>query len=338
VKNAKKHETLILATIVIGAGLLLGLFTTSEHVRALGINYLEGTQLEIIQSILNGQSADPWQYRVLAPFLVNIVRKLFAHFHIIHYTAASFIIFRIIQDTIILIFFYTYCRMLKLSMSYALIGMTILAWGMSYSHYDSDLQFNTFFDVIFYLLAGLCILQEKFIWIIPITLLAAFNRETSGLIPFLLLTISIFALPKGSVRKVMPIFIVAFLTYIVVFVGLRLVYGQKELYIPYGHHIGLDLLKFNLFRLATWQNLFSTLSIFPFVAIIGYHKWTLKLRVIFWTLVPIWFVIHAFGAIMSETRLFLVPQAMVFIPGALLSLAQQADLPNRTSAQLQHNG
>ena len=61
----------------------------------------------------------------------------------------------------------------------------------------SDIQFNTFFDVTFYLLAGLCILQKRFVWIVPITLLAALNRETSGLIPFLLM-FSIFALPEGS--------------------------------------------------------------------------------------------------------------------------------------------
>jgi hypothetical protein len=198
---------------------------------------------------------------------------------------------------------------------------------MSYSHYDSDLQFNTFFDIIFYLLAGLCILYGKFFWIAPITLLAALNRETSGLIPFLLLSVSMCALPKTSFRKVIPVFVTSFATYIAVFVGLRLFYGSQELLIPYGHHPGLDLLQYNLFRLVTWQRLIATLSIIPMIAIVGYQRWPLQLRVFFWVIVPIWFLIHAVGAVMAETRLFLVPQAMVLIPGALLSITQQAHDP-----------
>lgn len=50
----------------------------------------------------------------------------------------------------------------------------------------------------------------------------------------------------------------------------------------------------------------------------------IQARVEFWVVVPIWFTIHALGAVMAEIRLFLVPQAMVFIPGALLGPAQRA--------------
>jgi len=208
--------------------------------------------------------------------------------------------------------------------------MALLAWGISNSYYDSDLAFNTFFDIIFYLLAGLCILKGKYIWIVPITLLAALNRETSGLIPFLLL-ISVFMLQKGSLRKVMPVFIIAIAMYVAIFVGLRFIYGKQELFIPYGQHPGLELLVYNLFRTVTWRQLIGTLSIIPIIAIIGYKKWPLQLRIFFWAIVPIWFVVHAFSAVMAESRLFLVPQAMVFIPGALYCLTQSAhpaaDLP-----------
>jgi len=210
-------------------------------------------------------------------------------------------------------------------MSNALIGMAVLAWGMSYSNYDSDLSFNTFFDIIFYLLAGLCILKGKFIWLIPITFLAALNRETSVLIPLLLLSVSIFVLPKGALQKTMPVFIIAVAIYAAVFIGLRLLYGKQEVVLPYGHYPGLDLLNYNLFRQATWQQLIATLSIVPIIAIIGYKKWSLPLRVFFWVIVPIWFIVHAFSAVMAETRLFLVPQAMVFIPAALLSVTQQEE-------------
>jgi hypothetical protein len=260
---------------------------------------------------------------VLTPYLIGIVLKLFAHLHVPHHIAVSFIFFRIIQDTLILLLSYAYYRKFGLSFSYALIGMAILAWSISYSHYDSDLQFSTFFDISFYLLAGLYILQGRFVWLVPITLFAALNRETSGLIPFLLLSTSMFALPKGSLGKVMPVFVAALATYATIFFGLRLIYGHRDLFIPYGHYPGFDLLQYNLSRAATWQRLIATLSIIPLIAIIGYQKWPRQLRVFFWVIVPIWFTVHALGAVMAETRIFLVPQALVFIPGALLSLAQQ---------------
>jgi hypothetical protein len=54
-----------------------------------------------------------------------------------------------------------------------------------HSHHGSDFQFNTFFDIMFYLLAGLVVFAGRYKWIVPITILGALNRETSALIPVL---------------------------------------------------------------------------------------------------------------------------------------------------------
>lgn len=194
---------------------------------------------------------------------------------------------------------------------------------MSYSHYDSDLQFSTFFDIIFYLLAGLCILQERLAWIVPISIFTAFNRETSVLIPFLPITIALFSSHKGSLRQTIPICFPAFMSYVAIFIGLRLIYGKQELIVPYGYQPGFDLLLHNFSRIITWVQLIATLSVIPIMALIGYQKWPLQLRGFFWIIIPIWFVVYAFISVMAESRLFLVPQAMVFIPVALL-LAQQS--------------
>ena len=40
----------------------------------------------------------------------------------------------------------------------------------------------------------------------------------------------------------------------------------------------------------------------------------------FLVLAPLWFGIHAFLSVMGETRLFFVPQAILFIPAALCVL------------------
>jgi hypothetical protein len=325
-KNKTKYKTIAMTTIIILMGILLGVFTTSQYVRARDFSYIEERGYQIIrhQKIVEGNAGNPWQYRVLAPYLINGVLDLFKRIQIPNTIASSFFFFRILQDSLILLISIVYFRRLGISLPLALIGMMLLAWGMSYSHYDSDLSFNTFFDVIFYLLAGYCILRGKFVWIIPITILAAFNRETSGLIPFLPLAIAKFSLPKGSVRKMMPVFIASILCYGAIFIGLRLSYGEQILLTPYDHQPGLDLLWYNISRSITWENLVATLGIIPILALFGYSKWPVQLKVFFWVIVPIWIFIHAPAAVMAEGRHFLVPQAMVFIPGALI-FAQQAN-------------
>ena len=304
--------------------LSLGLFTTIAHVGQLGVYYLEeGGQLGRHLAVLQGQAGNPWQYRVLAPHLIEGIIALFKQLAIPYPTAVAFVFSRVVLDTFVLLLAYEYYRRLGLPLPHALLGMAVLAWGISYSHYDSDLQFNTFFDVIFYLLAALCILQGRYRWIIPITLLAALNRETSGLIPFLL-PAAVWAARPGSVRRVLPIAGAALATYVAVWAGLRLAYGSQELFIPYGHRPGLELLQYNLLRTVTWWQLIATLNIVPLIGLLAYRRWPPQLRAFFWTIVPVWFVVHALGAVMAETRLFLVPQALVFIPAALWALSRPA--------------
>lgn len=326
-RNITSNKTINLTFAIIAIGLLLSFFTTSHNVIYLGNKVLseKGLQVERHMDVLEGNAGNPWQYRVLAPYMIRVVFKVFVRLNLSNYIATAFIIFRFIQDTLIFLLSYIYYRKLYLSIPYSLIGMILLAWGMSYSNYDSDLQFNTYFDVIFYLLAGLSILKERFVWIIPITILAALNRETSGLIPILGIAIAVFTLPKGSVRKLLPVFISALLSYAAIFVGLRLFYGPQELIIPYETYPGLELLGYNLSSTKTWDQLFATLSVIPLIAFVGYRKWPKQLRVFFWVIVPIWIVIHAIGSVMAETRVFLVPQTLVFIPGALLSLSKLED-------------
>ncbi len=191
--------------------------------------------------------------------------------------------------------------------------------------YNSDMQFSTYLDVIFYLFAGLAILHRRFIWIPAIALLASLNRETSGLIPFLVLASIVgkdiwYKGLSGLKEKTEPlvIFGLSLAIYILVFVFLRFSYGPQPLLLPNGHHPGLDVLQYNLGSILTWDLMLATLGVIPFVALFGYRKWPLELRRFFWVIVPLWFAIHMVAAVMVETRLFLVPQAMIFIPGLLL--------------------
>jgi hypothetical protein len=300
--------------------------------------YLEqGLQIQRHTAVLDGSAPNPWQYRVLADYLVEGAIRLFQNIDIPHPVASAFVSFRFLQNLLIFGLAYLYYRKLKLSPVHALVGICLLAWGMTYAYYDSDLQFNTYFDIIFYLLAGLLIVVDKPVWIIPLMLLAALNRETSGLIPFMTLALILPSRRDAGLRrersaertvwkkdskkqKTVITAAVSLAIFGCIFVGLRLMYPHQEISMPYGHAMGLDLLRYNLFRTITWSQLFATLSIVPALALLAYKKWPPVLRIFFWVVVPAWFLIHPFTSVMAETRVFLVPQVLIFIPGALFLL------------------
>ena len=136
----------------------------------------------------------------------------------------------------------------------------------------------------------------------------------------------------------MPTVALALACYVGVFLGLRLLYGAQDLMLPYGHKPGLDILAYNLLRSVTFEQMLATLGVIPLVAALGYRQWPATLRAFFWTLVPLWLVIHAGMAVLAETRLLLVPQALVLIPAALFACgfkpaAEPAPAPARRSAR-----
>ncbi len=174
ITSSSNFRRIGLATAILAIALILGTFSTSEWVLARGLDYIEhGTQLKRHQNVLQHAATSHWQYRVLAPYMIEMVIRGLAQLHVPHHVAVAFIGFRIFHDTLLLVLAYFYFRKLGTDLLHAIVGMALLAYGMSYSHYDSDLSFNTFFDVIFYLLAGLCILHGRLVWILPITFVAA---------------------------------------------------------------------------------------------------------------------------------------------------------------------
>lgn len=309
---------------VLTASLTLGTFTTLAYVQARGLRYLdEGNQIVRHQRMMAGDAGNPWQYRVLSAYLVEGLIWASRAVGLPRPHVWAFISFRIAADAAIFLAAVVYFRRLGISMPHAIIGIMTLAWGMSYSHYDSDLQFSTFVDVVFYLLAGTAIVCQRPLWVVVITALGALNRETSGLIPLMYLVAALAAPPTTQRVKAVWVCGLSMGLYVLIFIGLRLAYGEQALIVPYGHAWGLPLIRYNLFRGVTWWQCFATLGIVPLLALVGYRSWPAHVRVFFWVVVPAWFLIHLVGAVMAESRLLLVPQALVFIPGALI-FAQQA--------------
>jgi hypothetical protein len=117
--------------------------------------------------------------------------------------------------------------------------------------------------------------------------------------------------------KVLVLGVASLALYAVTLVVLRASYASQPLILPYGHRPGWDLLRYNVTRWRTWRNLLVTLNVLPLLSVLSYRAWPIALKVMLWSVVPAWLVVHFLGAIAAETRLFLVPGSMVFIPGAL---------------------
>jgi len=280
-----------------------------------GTNFLYDGQLREHNNVLTGQAPNPWQYRVLSEILVEGLIDLCRLLGIPDSIGFGFVAFRLLQNVVLFLLAYALYRQLSTSKLLPLIGIALLAITIKNGFYDNDLSFNTYFDVIFYLAAVLLILRRQYFWVALLMIPAALNRETSGVIPFLMLAAILDNL-KFTQKKYLPVYL-AMAVFVITIVGLRLLFPNRPLYIPYKQTPGYQLLLYNLTRTFTWGQLFHTLGFAPLLSLAFFFVLPGLWQRFFLVLVPIWFGIHSFLSVMGETRLYFVPQAIIFIPAAL---------------------
>ena len=326
-------------------------------------NYYRGKavlQLSRHQAFLNGSSIffNPWQYRVLSPLLVEATFVVFDYtvFRVIDFSELSkvnliqgpedkvaaerdisrkaniikhnivFAFFRFVQNVIILYLSYLYFMLFVRNRLFGFFGVLFVSLIMGNAVVDSDLSFNVYMDIIFFLLAGIVIAKPcNDWWILPITVLGALNRETSALIP------AMYFFSRGGwvhypdVLRVLPgrrPFLITSLSavcFVLIFVLIRLYYGYKS---PEEWHIptGWEMLKMNLFSnesIKSYMELFAVFAVMPILCLLIFKRMNLILRIFFLTIVPVWFAINFWHGIVSESRIFLVPTLLVFLPATL---------------------
>src|SRR5688572_19243642 len=158
------------------------------------VNGAAHQHLEHHLSFLQGNSVyfNPWQYRVLSPILVEGFHRflnfsLYSWLPVSDVYNSSFKLFRVLQHLLIFAFAWFFYRNFSFNRPLRFLAITMLAGAFSAAAYGSDMAFNTYFDVLFYLLGAWLIFSDKNRWwFVPLTLIAALNRETSLLLPFLL--------------------------------------------------------------------------------------------------------------------------------------------------------
>jgi hypothetical protein len=282
------------------------------------------TMMERHRNLIAGHSEffNPWQYRILAPFMLEGIIQTFNTVLPGTPDILPYLFLRFVQILLLLYIAFYYYKSLNVSNPAVLFaGMMLLCYCISNSVFQSDLSFNTYFDVIFYLLAACVILNHQIYWIIPITFFAALNRETSGFIPFMLIAAFVGKGGGESMKNKWIIAGVSLVLFFIVFISIRLVYGYQEAEGIHGMTSPMAYLSFNLSFFRMYPQLFGTLGLIPVITLIGFAKLPKVLKNWFWLIVPFWFIIDLAKSTAVETRLFLVPQALIFIP-ALLCLAE----------------
>jgi len=211
------------------------------------------------------------------------------------------------------------------------LGIIFMSLSMGNAVNDSDFTLHTYIDNLLYLLAALVIIKGRNGWyIVLLTLIGATNRETCLLIPFLYLVsnieweswwkeklkISKFPWPRTKVILVTAASVVVFAA---VFVAIRAYYGyepQSQWKVP----AGLPMLKLNLISFTAVKSYFEMLgafSLLPFLCIYRFKQASRILRTWFIAIVPLWFLVHFILVVAYQSRLFLVPTFIIFLPMVL---------------------
>lgn len=300
-------------------------------------------QLSRHQQFLQGQSLyfNPWQYRVLCPWIVEsgyqllkftvqpVLKKItegkkYQAETVMYF--AVFIAFRFLLHALIFILAFEFYKKWLHNNRLIFFGFLWLTYSMGNSVRSSDLSFNTYMDVLIYLLA--LIVWVKRIstwWLLPIMIFGALNGETCLLIPFLFLFDPEQRDMKLKFNNLLPIGL-ALACFTVIFVAIRLAYGYQPptiYYVP----AGLAMLKLNLLsgmaRYA-YMEVLGTISLLPFLALICRREIPDLFKKLFIWMVPVWFAIHYWSVVTWESRLFLVPVVIVLLPIALLLIEKSS--------------
>ncbi len=316
------------------------------------------------RAVIEGRSEyyNPWQYRILSPYIVegllwvyNItVDKIYPVEQKVRFSIADtsgqneetgeFV--RLMQTPgamkymIIFIFFRFAEHLLIFYLSWRLwahfiknkwlifFGSCFLALAFGNAVTAADLSFNTYVDIILYLLAAIIILEKKNPWwLVPITILSAFNRETGLLIPALYFisntgmeNFNPVKLNLGSIRfpkkNVWIITIILYIIFFAIFFALRSHYGYRPQQV-WKAEAGLPMLKLNLFSavgVKAYMELIGTFAVIPLVILYCFKRFPYILKKWFLFLVPVWFLVHYVSVVAYQTRLFMVPMILIFMP------------------------
>jgi hypothetical protein len=266
----------------------------------------------------NSEFFNPWQYRIFSTYTTEVFYQVLHSVTPKIDRGKAFLIFRFFQNLLIFYLATLYFKAINIKNPWLILaGILLMSFFMAHSVFQSDLSFNTYFDILFYLLAAWLILKQKYTWIIPLMFVGALNRETSLLIPAMLVLPFIQWKERKIPRAILVPGLLSTLVFFVAFISVRVYYGYRAPEGINGMTSVSEYLLFNLRFFRLYPELIGTLAFLPLVIIIFLKRLPRLLQYWFWIICPAWFGIHFVYSTAVETRLFLVPQILVFIPAFL---------------------
>lgn len=306
---------------LLGVCLALTFATVYLQWFVLGHDFLEQSQNGRHRRVLLGIAPDPWQYRVLSEWLAHGAIRACRFLGLDRPIVWGFLSMRVAQNLAIFLLAARYFSALGIGYRSVLLGVSGIAWAMTNALYDSDLSLNTYSDVILYLLAGLAVVRRRFIWIVPLSLCAALNRETGALIPALAVAAGLWDRRASDSRQAVWIGAAGALLFAATYLGLRAYLGPRQVFYAHGQPPGLGVVLENLSRLNSWARLIAMGGLFPLFAAMAFRSWPPVLRAVALVVLPVWVVAHLPASVMAESRLFLAPLVLIVIPGGLFAFS-----------------
>jgi hypothetical protein len=316
--------------LAIAVVLFASLTTSVYEFRTWNYGDLMGVVFGQHMLLLRGEAGNPVQYRALPEYLWDWLIRLQTARGSGDPNYTSLEVLRYSQNLLLFCLAYAYFRKLGLTLQTAMLGMAVFTLMLTSAVAPNWMRLSSNFDASFYLIAALLILTRRDWWIVPLSVVAAVNREASGFIPFMLLAARIPELAVRTTRtRVLVIVGTAVAVWLVVYAALRLLYPPQ----PLVTDTGWVAIQLNLLRETSWMNLFGTFGILPLVALMGYRWWPLLLKTWFWLIVPLWITVHVLSALINESLLFTEPTVLILLPAALFA-AVKSPLPLGEADQL----
>jgi hypothetical protein len=304
--------------------LILACFPVLWHVEKLGVKFLEGEQLRRHQAVLDHSAPNPWKYRVLSEYVVEGALRFTRSLRVPRADALAFIGVRMAQNCFVLWLAILYYRRLGIGRYHCLLGVIMCAFCLTHAIDNSDLSFNTYTDVLCYLIGAYLILARRYWLVMVVLIMGALNRETISALPVLILAPHFRRIARNwksieawkTIRTELNYVALGLVIVAATFVLLRIWLGVEHTpwQAKWGNQPGLKTLILNLTTTHTLLTLVCTLSVLPIVSWSRLGGLPDFLQGSWWLLIPSWFSIHLLSVYANETRIFLVPIFLVLIP------------------------
>ena len=264
--------------------------------------------------LMGGTAGDPWQYRILSDYAIQLVFDALSAAGARDPFLYGFVLFRGAQEVAIFGLGFLYFRRLGLGLVSSLAGLAVVCGAMLLGQVQSNWRLDTYTDLLLYLAAGYVVLARPLAWVIPITFVAALNRETSAFIPLMpLLCVEVRQWRSARNFGIYRLVAAGVVTFVLVRYGLTVA-------LP-GQAMSTRVVTDELIGFFTKDPPFILLAVVvaavPIVAARGLATCPPFVRRLFWLMVPAWLASHAWGNVAMTTTPFLVPLTLVLVPAAV---------------------